>query len=236
MSIERIRRRLPFPGETNFSKKISHTELEYPTGDPGEFKKFIDIHKGSSFVICGCGVSLNDYNFDSFQNHVTIGVNDAGKKINCKYLVVVNEPHTFKWGRWDSVKDNDSEYTFTHIKNLPIDKKERLVLVKLGKYEGLNLYNHGFIDYTTNSPYMAIVIACQMGAKKIALVGVDFTMNHFFGETGKHQMMREIEKIKEQYSNLGKHLIANGIKIANLSSQSLIEYWPKMTLDEFETI
>ena len=235
MSIERIRRKIPFPEQSNL-KKPENLNSDYPTGDPGEFQKFINLHKEESFVICGCGVSLNDYGFDSFNKHVTIGVNDAGQKINCKYLVVVNEPHTFKWGGWESVKNNDSEYTFTHIKNLPIEKRERTVLVKLGKYEGLNLYNHGFIDYTTNSPYMAIVIACQMGARKIALIGVDFTMNHFFGETGKHQIMREIEKVKEQYSNLGKHLSSSGIKIANLSSESLIESWPKMTLEEFETI
>jgi len=235
MSIERIRRKIPFP-EQAIPKKIENPQADYPTGDPGEFQKFVDLHKEGSFIICGCGVSLNDYQFDSFNKHITIGVNDAGQKINCKYLVVVNEPHTFKWGRWESVRNNDSEYTFTHIKNLPIEKKERIVLVKLGKYEGLNLYNYGFIDYTTNSPYMAIVIACQMGARKIALIGVDFTMNHFFGETGKHQIMREIERVKEQYSNLGKHLISSGIKIANLSSESLIESWPKMTLEEFETI
>lgn len=234
MSIERIRRKIQFPEESEINSRKEKKEI-HPR-DPGEFKKFIGIHQGESFIICGCGSSLNDYEKDSFNKHVTIGVNDAGKKVGCKYLVVVNEPHTFKWGRWDSVKSNESDYTFTHINNLPIDHKERLVLINLGKYEGLNVYNYGFIDYTTNSPYMAIIIACQMGARKIAMVGVDFTMNHFFGETGKHQIMREIEKVKDQYSNLGKHLISEGIKIANLSSQSLIESWPKMSLQEFETI
>lgn len=233
MSIERIRRKIPFPEENTFGKKEIKVQ-ENSSLDPGNFKKFIDLHKGGSFIVCGCGVSLNDY--PEFPNHITIGVNDSGNKVYCKYLVVVNEPHTFKWNRWDSVKSNNSEYTFTHLPNLPIDKKERLVVISLGKYEGMNLKSYGHIDYTTNSPYMAIIIACQMGAKKIGLIGVDFTMNHFFAETGKHQMMREIEKIKEQYSNLGKYLISEGIQIANLSSQSLIESWPKMTLQQFETI
>lgn len=233
MTFERIRRKIPFPEDNPLVKK-EPVFKEKTKSDPGEFKKFIDVHKGGSFIVCGCGVSLNDY--PEFPGHITIGVNDAGNKVPCKYLVVVNEPHTFKWNRWDSVKSNESEYTFTHLPNLPIDKKERLVVVKLGKYEGLDLFNYGNIDYTTNSPYMAIIIACQMGAKKIGLIGVDFTMNHFFGETGKHQMMREIERIKEQYSNLGKHLISQGIQIANLSSESLIESWPKMSLKQFETI
>ena len=83
---------------------------------------------------------------------------------------------------------------------------------------------------------MAIVIAYQMGARKIALVGVDFTLNHFFAETGSHVIMREIERVKDQYSKLGKALTGKGIKIGNLSQTSLIESWPKMTLEQFETL
>ena len=178
---------------------------------------------------------MNDY--DNFDNHITIGVNDAGTKVWCKYLVVVNEPKTFKWDRWPSVRMNNSDFVFTHLSDLPIDNPEgRRIVVNLGKYEGLDLDNYGSIDYTTNSPYMAIVIAYQMGARKIALVGVDFTLNHFFAETGSHVIMREIERVKDQYSKLGKALTGKGIKIGNLSQTSLIESWPKMTLEQFETL
>jgi len=234
MSADRIRR-IQFPGSTRNEDQTGVDPEKFKNRDIGEYKKFINKHLGESFVVCACGVSLNDY--DNFDNHVTIGVNDAGKKVWCKYLVVVNEPTTFKFKRWPDVQSNTSEFVFTHLKNLPIDNPDgRRIVINLGNYEGVDLDNYGFIDYTTNSPYMAIVIAYQMGAKKIALVGVDFTENHFFGETGKHQIMREIERVKQQYSNLGKALTEKGIKIANLSKSSLIESWPKMTLEEFETI
>jgi hypothetical protein len=132
---------------------------------------------------------------------------------------------------------NNSDFVYTHLADLAIDNPDgRRIVVNLGKYEGLDLDNYGSIDYTTNSPYMAIIIAYQMGARKIALVGVDFTPNHFFAETGDHIIMREIERVKEQYSKLGMALIEKGIKIANLSQTSLIESWPKMTLDQFETL
>lgn len=234
MSIDRIRR-IPFPENIKKNEQEEIDPLKFKNRDIGEYRKFINKHQNESFIVCACGVSLNDY--DNFNGHVTIGVNDAGKKVFCKYLVVVNEPSTFKFKRWPDVQSNNSEFVFTHLKDLPIDNPEgRRIVVNLGKYEGIDLDNYGFIDYTTNSPYMAIVIAYQMGARKIALVGVDFTENHFFGETGRHQIMREIERVKEQYSNLGKALIDKGIKIANLSKSSLIESWPKMTLEEFETI
>jgi hypothetical protein len=228
MSIERIRRRLSFPeGQT------ANTQTQSVTRDLGRFKEFINKHKDESFVICGCGASLK--NFDNFDNHITIGVNDAGRQVWCKYLVVVNTPNTFKWDRWKYVEDNKSEWVFTHLPDLPIDNDKKIV-VNLGKYAGKDLENYGFIDYTTNSPYMAIIIAYQMGASKIAIVGVDFTQNHFFAETGTHIVNRQIDQTMTEYSELGKALTEKGIKIANLSTESMIESWPKMTLEEFETI
>ena len=235
MSIERLRRKISLPEELIEKEITKPSSRKFKDRDLGQFEQFINKHENESFVVCACGVSLNDY--PDLTGHVTIGVNDAGKKVWCKYLVVVNDPKTFKYGRWPDVQSNNSEFVFTHLDYLPIDNPEgRRVVINLGSYEGTDLDNYGSIDYTTNSPYMAIILAYQMGARKIALVGVDFTMNHFFGETGKHQIMREIEKVKEQYSNLGKALLQKGIKIANLSKESLIESWPKMSLKEFETI
>jgi hypothetical protein len=228
MSIERIRRKLSFPDENS-----NNTQNPTKIKDIGKFKDFIGKHKDESFVVCGCGASLK--NFDNFDNHITIGVNDAGRQVWCKYLVVVNSANTFKWDRWKYVKDNTAECVFTHLPDLPIDKDKKVV-VNIGKYGGIDLQNYGFIDYTTNSPYMAIIIAYQMGASKIAIVGVDFTQNHFFGETGTHIVNRQIDQTMLEYSELGKALTEKGIKIANLSTESMIESWPKMTLEEFETI
>lgn len=231
MSIERIRKRLVIPEDSLKSFSQEEAQRNKPIGD---FQRFINVHKGESFIVCGCGTSLNDYN--EFEGHITIGVNDAGRKIPCKYLVVVNEPHSFKWDRWKHIENNNSTYVFTHLPQLPLLKIESRIVINLGRHGGVNVDNYGFIDYTTNSPYMAVILAYQMGARKIGLIGVDFTLNHFFGETGKHQISREIDLILDQYNNLGKALLQKGIRIANLSKTSMIESWPKMSLEEFETI
>jgi len=203
------------------------------SGECEEFKKFVGLHREESFIVCGCGTSLNLY--ENFKNHITIGVNDASSKVYCKYLVVVNEPKNFKRGRWENVHQNTADYVFTHLPSLQQAEENKKVIINLGSRNGVNLDNYGFIDYTNNSPYMAIIIAYQMGAKKIGLIGVDFTPHHFFGETGVHTLNRDLENIINQYSNLGKALTDRGIKIANLSPDSMID-WPKMTLSEFETI
>jgi hypothetical protein len=233
MSFERIRRMISNPSEKRKDERPPIGTVISGEGEPEEFKKFIGIHSGDSFIVCGCGSSLNLY--DKFENHITVGVNDASSKVYCKYLVVVNEPKNFKRGRWENVHTNTADYVFTHIKSLPQENESKKVLIKLGKRDGVNLDNYGFIDYTNNSPYMAAIIAYQMGARKIGLIGIDFTPHHFFGETGVHTLNRDLDNIIRQYSNLGKALIERGVKIANLSPDSMID-WPKMTLSEFETI
>jgi hypothetical protein len=234
MSFERIRRMMSTPQDQKRETRPPIGTVICSNGEAEEFKKFINIHQGDSFVVCGCGSSLNLY--DKFENHITIGVNDASSKVYCKYLVVVNEPKNFKRGRWENVNKNTADYVFTHIQSLQQEDEGKKVIIKLGKRDGVNLDNYGFIDYTNNSPYMATIIAYQMGARKIGLIGVDFTLNHFFGETGKHTLNRDLESIINQYSNLANALVSKGIKIANLSPDSMIEFGPKMTLADFETI
>jgi hypothetical protein len=232
MSFERIRRRITFPGvnQIHAQGETNHKKNE----DVGEFKKFINIHDGETFIVCGCGNSLNLY--EEFPGAIAIGVNDAGRKISCKYLVVVNEPKSFKWGRWKYVEENTADYVFTHLPNLSLPKPEQRVVISLGSPEGTNLENYGSIDYTTNSPYMAVILAYQMGAKKIGIIGVDFTQNHFFAETGTHKINREINRVLVQYENLANALVAKGIKIANLSPESMVNSWPKMYFEEFKKI
>jgi hypothetical protein len=229
MSFERIRRRISFPG-VNQIQNLTQTNTQ-DKKEVEAFKKFINIHDGETIIVCGCGNSLNLY--EEFLGAIAIGVNDAGRKIPCKYLVVVNEPKSFKWGRWKYVEENNADYVFTHLPNLELPNPDQRVVINLGSPEGTNLENYGFIDYTTNSPYMAVILAYQMGAKKIGIIGVDFTQNHFFAETGTHKINREINRVLNQYESLGKALKSRGVKIANLSPESLVESWPKMNFEEF---
>jgi uncharacterized Rossmann fold enzyme len=87
-----------------------------------------------------------------------------------------------------------------------------------------------------NSPYMAIIIAYQLGARKIGMVGVDFTQDHFFADTGSHKLSKHIKSIDHEYSVLRTNLEKKGVKVANLSPISLLESWPKMDLDQFDAL
>jgi uncharacterized Rossmann fold enzyme len=83
---------------------------------------------------------------------------------------------------------------------------------------------------------MAIIIAYQLGAKKIGMIGVDFTQDHFFANTGSHKLSKHVNNIDNEYLVLKNLLEARGVKVANLSPISLLSSWPKMDLDQFDSL
>jgi len=196
---------------------------------------YIGKYKGESFIIAGCGSSINSYT--DFSEHYVIGVNDIERILTPDFLVVVNEIRTFMRGRWQYVDKTLSPVIFSHLENPgPIEKSENLVNIKLGQRDSANLDDLTKVDFTTNSPYMAAIIAYQMGARKIAIVGVDFTNHHFFSDTGAHKLAKNIVSIDSQYMQLRIELEKKGVKVANLSSISALEAWPKMDLETFNKL
>lgn len=196
---------------------------------------YIGKYKGSSFIAAGCGASINLYR--DFSNHFVIGVNDIERILIPDFLVVVNDYRTFVRGRWEYIKDAICPVIFSHLDNPgPITRASNLVKIDLGGRNSLNLDDLTKVDYTMNSPYMAAIIAYQLGARKIAIVGVDFTQDHFFSKTGDHKLIKHLAAIDNEYLILGKELQKRGIIIANISPISQLESWPKMSLEEFEKL
>lgn len=196
---------------------------------------YINKYQGESFIVAGCGSSLSLY--DDFSNHYVIGVNDIERILTPDFLVVVNDIKTFMRGRWDYIRDSKSPVIFTHLDNPgPITRAGNIAKIKIGKRGNPDLDNFNSVDHTMNSPYMAAIIAYQLGAKKIGMVGVDFTENHFFSETGTHKLSKHLKNIDGEYSVLRNCLASKGVKVANLSPISLLESWPKMTLEQFDSL
>jgi uncharacterized Rossmann fold enzyme len=196
---------------------------------------YIGKFTGESFIVAGCGESIN--HFDDFSDFFVIGVNDIERILTPDFLVVVNDYRTFMRGRWEWVRESMSPVIFSHLDNPgPISRKDHLVKIRLGERNNVNLDRKEKVDHTMNSPYMAAIIAYQLGAKKIAIVGVDFTQNRFFQKTGSHKLNKHAKSINEEYRKLGEELKKKGIKIANLSTISEIESWPKMSIEEFRLL
>ena len=86
-----------------------------------------------------------------------------------------------------------------------------------------------------NSPYMAIILAYKMGCKKIGMLGVDFTPNHFYAKDGDHDLIQKkyINKILNHYELLYNELKKNDCLLYNLSVDSIITTVPKILPEEF---
>ena len=196
---------------------------------------YVGKFSGETFIVAGCGSSLNYYT--DFSKYYVIGVNDIERILTPDFLVVVNEVRTFMRGRWDYVRDSLSPVIFSHLDNPgPITREAHLAKINIGERNNPNLDRMDRVDYTMNSPYMAVVIAYQLGAKKIGMVGVDFTQDHFFSNTGTHKLSKHTKNIDQEYLVLRNELERRGVKVANLSPISLLESWPKMDLEGFDSL
>ena len=190
---------------------------------------FLNVHQGESILVCGCGHSLNQ--LEDPEEFVTIGVNDVGRKFHPDYLVVVNPPHQFAGDRFRYVGGSQAKFIFTQL-DLGL-AKGNVVKFSLGTPGGTDFSNPEVLNYTQNSPYVALCLAIHMGARRIGLLGVDFTNDHFFGPTGVHSLTSQLPVIDQQYRRLNDAARAHGVEIYNLSETSRLTAFPKLTQTEF---
>ncbi len=193
---------------------------------------FHNLNAGKTIIVCGCGESLNE--LKEPERFITIGVNDVGRRFQPDYLVVVNPKSQFSGDRFRYVETSRAKYLFSQL-DLPVNHPN-IVKFQLGQSGGTDFSNPNVLHYTNNSPYIALCLAILMGAKRIGLIGVDFTDNHFFAKTGRHPLAPQFEKINKQYTKLAEAARTVGIEIFNLSRASRLTAFPKIFLSEFENL
>jgi hypothetical protein len=194
------------------------------------FSAFKNAHENETVVVCGCGPSLHELTEPS--RCVTIGVNDVGRLFDPTYLVVLNPRSQFSGDRFKYVEQSRAKALFTQLAD-GINAAAPIVRFRLGKYRGTDLSDPAALPYTKNSPYVAVCLAMHMGARRIGLLGVDFTDHHFFGPTGVHPLTRQLATIDEEYRRLRQAASALGVEIVNLSSASRLQSLPRVRVADF---
>jgi hypothetical protein len=194
-----------------------------------DYKDFRGRHAGGKIIVCGLGTSLPL--LENPQDYVTIGVNDIGRIMQPNYLVVVNDHGSFTKERWSHIHATTVPHVFSHINTLNIDDKSKIVHMRLGKYGSFD-WDSELVSYTSNSPYIGVLIAGYMGASKIGVIGVDFTPDHFFAKSGEHTLSRKLNTINREYQMMYRAMENRGIRLVNLSPTSLIDI-PREKLCDF---
>ncbi|MBP2302790.1 capsular polysaccharide synthesis protein [Azospirillum picis] len=193
------------------------------------FADYRDRHSGATVVVCGCGRSL--LSLTAPDRFLTIGVNDVGRVFDPTYLVVLNPRHQFAADRFRYVEQSRARAIFTQL-DLGLTHPD-VVRFRLGPHGGTDLSDPETLPHTRNSPYVALCLALHMGARRVGLVGVDFTDHHFFGATGRHPLARELAQIDREYAKLAAHWAPRGVEIVNLGAESRLTALPKCTLESF---
>jgi Glycosyl transferase family 2/Glycosyl transferases group 1 len=198
---------------------------------PRTLEGFRGFHDGATIVVCGCGRSLAE--FTDHEQFITIGVNDVGRLFQPTYLVVLNPRSQFSGDRFNYVAHSRAQALFTQL-NLGINHPH-IVRFTLGQKDGVAFDKPDVLPYTRNSPYVAVCLAALMGAKRIGLIGVDFTDDHFFGRTGRHPLTGQLAAIDQQYQRLEQALRARGVEVVNLSRESRLTAFGKGNMEEFRS-
>lgn len=194
-----------------------------------ELRAYQGRHIGDTILVCGCGASLSG--ITAPERFVTIGVNDVGRLFDPDYLVVLNSRYQFSGDRFRYVENSRAQAIFSQL-DLGISHPHK-VRFQLGDRGGTSFSDPDSLPHTRNSPYLALCLAAYMGARRIGLIGVDFTDNHFFGPTGRHVLARELLQIDREYACLYEAFTRKGIEVFNLSRESLLTAFPKMEPERF---
>jgi hypothetical protein len=214
-----IRGQLPEGGQLPPDKRI-HL--------PSTLEGFREYHEETSIIVCGCGRSLRQ--FAEYDKFITIGVNDVGRLFDPTYLVVLNDKTQFYGDRFGYVAQSGSLALFTHL-DLGVCHPH-VVRFNLGQQGGVNWDLPNTLPYTRNSPYVAICLAALMGARRIGLIGVDFTDDHFFARTGRHPLAGQFGIIDREYRKLADALDARDVRVVNLSRDSRLTAFRKGNVGE----
>ena len=186
-------------------------------------------------MVCGLGNSVRSFG-DPYRFR-TIGVNDIERAFTPTYMFCMDAPKSFAPDRLHYIQSSQASYIFTDH-DLAIERPN-IVRFPIRRSDTPCLDDVNTLYYTgrpITSPYIALCLAAHMGAKAVGLIGVDFTAGHFFAADGNHKLTDMVPGIDRRFYRLGVDLLGRGVKVFNLSAESRLRAFPRLTPDEFHEL
>ena len=183
-----------------------------------ELDEFKERHSGQDIVVFGLGPSASTL-APFMAEELTVGVNDIGRHFSPTYLVLQDFPSAFLKERLRFIEETDSDCAFVAFE-FPNLRSRKTVRVRLGEREGSEFGANEKFSYAGTSVYLATCVAAFLGAKRIALAGVDFlgpgrTYSNFF-----------VQGINQCFARLCFALKQEGRELYNLAEHSKLRTVP----------
>ena len=197
---------------------------------------FIKNTQDGKCVVMGCGPSV--LNLQPYLGQCfTIGVNDIGDFCDPDMLVILDEPHAFTPTRQETIIHTRPKMLASQVQywNTHITAPHDFFHLEFGS-RGIGKFDDDIsrnkIPIANTSTYVGVVLAYYMGFRKIGMIGVDFTKDHYNNADGVHKLNSRIKDVNDSYINIYNKLKEKGVEFWNLSKESIIDV-PKMDLKEF---
>lgn len=225
-----------------------------------ENEKFRNIHQGERCFILGTGPSLKELDPKLLSNEITFGVNYLYKgkivdELEPQYYCLYDENFYFK-------HLNDTKEVIEKLPRTTFFFRTNAIdVMQKNNLNGHNIYYQSCkvfqykdfisVDMTRNmtAPYNVVLGCIQtamfMGFKEIYLLGCDFNsfaslkLEHFYEQNNKPPREMTLGFELKYYSlvtyhhyALNKYAENNGIKIYNITPNSLLDAYPRKHMNE----
>ena len=195
--------------------------------------KIEPIWLGETVFIIGGGPSLQDFNWTGLYGKKTIAINKSLLSFPQANVLYWTDSRVYSWMKADIDNFKGPKYTIrdnpSYIGDIKILRKGN----KFGLEEAKDTLSHG-----NNSGYAAINLAYHLGAKRIILLGYDMGND---GKRGHHHDGYPVpvtgdniyrDQFIPGFKILADLLKTKGIEVYNASPNSLLNTWPKITLEK----
>jgi hypothetical protein len=136
---------------------------------------------------------------------ITVGVNDIHSRIKTDFVVCVDVPSAFNDQRLETIKQTNCRGFYSQLdewSNLPNFKK-----IEFNRGRGLldGIDSEKFC-YSNSSPYVAVILAYKLGAKKIVIYGADYKTHKHFKDDSLRRVLNDFEALRKALNARGVNL------------------------------
>lgn len=203
-----------------------------------EYRPYAEIprlYAGETVFVIASGPSLSNTALDRVRDRPAIAVNLSFEAAPWAGALYFSDARFFTWYQKRILRFPGLKFTGDPGRKI---RHPDILQLELTGIRGLET-KPGALCHGNNSGYAAINLAFHMGARRIALLGIDMspdpadnTRQHWHPEHPVPSLSRVYQKMAPNFETLVAPLAAHGVEVVNCNLASAVECFRKCPLDE----